>query len=74
MTKWQKSTMLAVVAACALAAPAQADDLPDAGEFTGETVAVQTTAETRETCRDPEVAPLLQGFKDKSLYFIGAGR
>jgi hypothetical protein len=73
VTKWQKSTMLAVIAACALAAPAQADDLSGAGEFTGETVAVETTAETRETCRDPEVAPLLQDFKDKGLYFVAPG-
>jgi hypothetical protein len=73
VTKLQKSTMLAVVAACALAAPAQADDLSDASEFTGETVAVETTAESRETCRDPEVAPLLQDFKDQGLYFVAPG-
>ena len=73
MTKWQKSTMLAVVAACAVAAPAQAQEPADAGEFTGQTVAVQSTDETRETCTDPEVAPLLQGFKDKDLYFVAPG-
>lgn len=73
MTKWQKSTMLAVVAACAVAAPAQADEAADAGEFTGRTVAVQSTDQTRETCTDPDVAPLLQGFKDKDLYFVAPG-
>jgi hypothetical protein len=62
--------MLAMLAALAVAAPAQADD--EAG-FTGETVAVQSTAETRETCSDPDVAPLLQGFKDKALYFLAPG-
>lgn len=73
MTKWQKSTMLAVVAACAVAAPAHADETADAGEFTGQTVAVQSTDETRETCKDPEVAPLLQGFKDRDFYFVAPG-
>ena len=69
MTKWTKSAMLAVIAACAVAAPAQADE----SEFTGQTVAVQSTDETRETCTDPEVAPLLQGFKDRDLYFVAPG-
>jgi hypothetical protein len=73
VTKWQKSTMLAVVAACAVAAPAQADEPSDAGEWTGQTVAVQSTGETRETCTDPQVAPLLQGFKDNDLYFVAPG-
>ena len=67
MTKWQKSTLLAMVAACAVAAPAQAD------EFTDETVSVRSTAATQETCRDPEVAPLLQDFKDRELYFVAPG-
>jgi len=73
VTKWQKSTMLAVVAACAVAGPAHADEVADAGGFTGQTVAVQSTDQTRETCTDPEVAPLLQGFKDKDLYFVAPG-
>ena len=73
MNKRQASTMLAVVAALALAAPAKADETPGASEFTGETVAVQSTAETRETCMDPEVSPLLQSFKDKALYFLAPG-
>jgi hypothetical protein len=73
VTKWQKSGMLAVLAACALAAPAQAEGLDDASEFTGETVAVESTIETRETCTDPEVAPLLQSFKDHELYFVAPG-
>jgi len=70
VTKWQKSSLLAVIAACALAAPAQADETND---FTGETVAVQSTSETRETCTDPQVAPLLQSFKDHDLYFVAPG-
>ena len=56
--------MLAVVAAMAVAAPAQADD---------ETVTVQSTAETQLTCQDPEVAPLLSEFKDNDLYFLAPG-
>jgi hypothetical protein len=73
VTKWQKSGLLAVIAACAMAAPAQADDTPDASEFTGETVAVQNTAETLETCTDPQVSPLLESFKDDELYFVAPG-
>jgi hypothetical protein len=69
VNKWQKSGMLAVIMACAIAAPAQADE----GEFTGETVAVQSTPQTRETCTDPQVAPLLQSFKDRELYFVAPG-
>ena len=56
-----------------MAAPAQADETSDAPEFTGETATVQSTAETRETCRDPHVAPLLQSFKDNGLYFLAPG-
>jgi hypothetical protein len=56
--------MLAVVAAMAVAAPAQADE---------ETVAVQSTAETQLSCHDPEVAPLLSAFKDDDLYFLAPG-
>src|SRR5829696_6610590 len=73
VTKWQKSGILAVVAACAIAGPAQAEETSDAPEFTGETVAVQSTAETRETCTDPHVAPLLRSFKDNGLYFLAPG-
>ena len=73
MTKWQKSGLLAVIAACAMAAPAQADETSDAPEFTGETATVQSTAETRETCVDPHVAPLLRSFKDNGLYFLAPG-
>lgn len=65
--------MLAVLAALAVAAPAQAADATDAAEFTGETVAVNSTADTRQTCTDPEVAPLLQDFKDDDLYFVAPG-
>jgi hypothetical protein len=61
--------MLAVIAACAMSAPAQADE----SGFTGETLPVQSTAETRESCSDPDVAPLLQGFKDRELYFVAPG-
>jgi hypothetical protein len=56
--------MVAVLAALAVAAPAQADD---------ETVKVQSTAETELTCQDPDVAPLLSGFKDDDLYFLAPG-
>lgn len=71
--KLRTSTVLAVVAALSVAAPAQAEDAADAAEFTGETVSVRSTAETRETCTDPEVAPLLQDFKDDALYFVAPG-
>jgi hypothetical protein len=64
LSRWRMSTMLAVVAAMAVAAPAQADD---------ETVAVQSTAETQLSCQDPDVAPLLSGFKDDDLYFLAPG-
>ena len=73
MTKWQKSGLLAVIAVCAMAAPAQADETTDASEFTGETVTALSTPQTRETCTDPHVAPLLQSFKDNSLYFLAPG-
>jgi hypothetical protein len=56
--------MLAMVAAMAVAAPAQADD---------DAVTVQSTAETQMTCQDPEVAPMLSGFKDDDLYFLAPG-
>jgi hypothetical protein len=72
MTKWQKCTMLALLSAITMAAPAKAAAGDDAG-FTGETVAVETTAATRETCTDPEVAPLLQDFKDHDSYFLAPG-
>jgi hypothetical protein len=64
LSRWKKSTMLALMAAMAVAAPAQADD---------ETVAVQSTAETQLTCQDPDVAPLLSGYKDDDLYFLAPG-
>jgi hypothetical protein len=65
--------MLALLAALATAAPAAAADAGDADEFTGDTVAVNSTPETLETCRDPDVAPLLQDFKDDDLYFVAPG-
>jgi hypothetical protein len=71
--KWQKCAMLALFSAMALAAPANAAEADDAEGFTGETVAVESTAATQETCRDPAVAPLLQGFKDNDLYFLAPG-
>ena len=70
---WQKSGMLAAVLAIALATPANAADGDDAAEFTGETVSAEQTAETQETCRDPETAPLLADFKDRDLYFVAPG-
>ena len=73
MTKWQKSTMLALCSALAIAVPANAAEGDDAAGFTGETVAVERTAATAETCRDPKVAPLLQGFNDDDLYFLAPG-
>jgi hypothetical protein len=63
---------LAVTAALAVAAPAQADD-PDASEFTGETVTAEYTPQTLETCGDPSVAPLLSDQKDDDLYFVAPG-
>jgi hypothetical protein len=63
---------VALTAALAVAAPAQADD-PDASEFTGETATAQYTPQTVETCTDPSVAPLLSGQKDDSLYFVAPG-
>jgi hypothetical protein len=65
--------MLALLAALAMATPATAAEDGDAAEFTGETVTAATTAETLETCSDPEVAPLLQDFKDDGLYFVAPG-
>jgi hypothetical protein len=67
------STTLALLATLVLAAPASAAEGDDAAEFTGETVTARTTADTVETCRDPEVAPLLQDFKDDDLYFVAPG-
>lgn len=67
---WQKTGMLALLGAIALAAPANA---AETDEFTGQTLTVESTAETQETCRDPEVAPLLQDFKDDDLYFVAPG-
>jgi hypothetical protein len=64
LSKWRKSTMLALVAAMTVAAPAQADD---------ETVAVTSTPETQLSCQDPVVAPLLSAFKDNDLYFLAPG-
>jgi hypothetical protein len=58
------STMLALIVAMVVAAPARADD---------ETVTAQSTAETQLTCQDPQVAPLLSGFKDDDLYFLAPG-
>ena len=72
MNRWQKGTMLALLAAIAMALPAQAAQADDDG-FTGETVTADSTAETRETCRDPELAPLLQDFNDDDLYFVAPG-
>ena len=70
MNKWFTSTMLALAGTLAIAVPANAADGDDASGFTGETVAVESTAETRATCTDPEVAPLLEDFKDDDLYFV----
>ena len=72
MNRWQKGTMLALLAAIAMTLPAQAAQADDDG-FTGETVVADSTAETRETCRDPELAPLLQDFNDDDLYFVAPG-
>ena len=49
----------AMTAALSAASPAMADDDTDGSEFTGETVQVESTAATQQTCTDPEVAPLL---------------
>jgi hypothetical protein len=73
MTKWQKCTMLALLSTIAMAAPAKAAAGEDAAEFTGETVAVESTAATQQSCTDPEVAPLLQQFKDDDFYFLAPG-
>jgi hypothetical protein len=73
MTMWQKCTLLALLTAITMAAPAKAASGDDAAEFTGETVAVESTAATRETCTDPVVAPLLQEFKDDDAYFLAPG-
>jgi len=73
LTGRHKSTMLALLVALAVATPASAAEGDDAAEFTGETVTAQTTAGTLETCRDPEVAPLLEQFKDDDLYFVAPG-
>jgi hypothetical protein len=73
LKKRQMSTMLALLCAMTAATPAVAAEGDDADEFTGETVTAQTTAATVETCRDPEVAPLLQAFDDDDLYFVAPG-
>jgi hypothetical protein len=65
--------MLALLAALAMAGPAGAAEGDDAAEFTGETVTAETTAGTLETCRDPDVSPMLQDFKDDDLYFVAPG-
>jgi hypothetical protein len=73
LRNWHRSTVFAVFAALAAASPAAAAETDNAAGFTGETVAVAQTPETQMTCRDPEVAPLLQGFKDDDLYFVAPG-
>ena len=73
MRKSLASGLLTILAALVVAAPATADDSTDAPDFTGETVTTQSTADTRQTCQDPEVAPLLTSFKDDSLYFVAPG-
>jgi hypothetical protein len=72
MTKWQRRTMLALLSAITMAVPPTAAQADDTG-FTGETVVARSTAETQDTCRDPELAPLLQSFKDDDLYFVAPG-
>jgi hypothetical protein len=62
----------ACIAALALAAPAWAEDT-DLDEFTGETVAVETTAQSEDTCEHPSVARVLSSFKDDNLYFPAPG-
>lgn len=66
-------TTLALLATLAVAAPASASAGDDAAEFTGETVTARTTEATLESCRDPDVAPLLREFKDDDLYFVAPG-
>jgi hypothetical protein len=62
--------MLATVISLAGALPASAEE--PAG-FTGETVRTESTPATQETCRDPEVSPLLADFGDDNLYFVAPG-
>ena len=72
----RKSTMLALLATLAMASPADAADLDvlqDLADFTGETLQVKSTAETTESCTDPEVAPLLQEHGDDDMYFVAPG-
>jgi hypothetical protein len=71
LRSWKRSAAITVFAALAAASPATAAETDD--EFTGQTVAVAQTQETQTTCRDPEVAPLLRGFKDDDLYFVAPG-
>jgi hypothetical protein len=73
LNRWRITTAAALLALAATAAPAAAADGDDAAEFSGETVVVESTTETQETCTDPDVAPLLQGFKDDDLYFVAPG-
>jgi hypothetical protein len=67
------STTLTLLCVLSVAAPAAAAEDDDDAQFTGETVTAQTTAETVETCRDPDVAPLLRDFGDDDLYFVAPG-
>jgi hypothetical protein len=71
-------------AALALAAPAAyasdeavtTDDnalIETADVFTGETATAEETAETRETCTDPELTTPLTAFKDDRSYFLAPG-
>ena len=73
MTGRQKSTMLALLATLAMATPAQAGIVEDLVDTTGETLQVKTTAETTESCTDPQVAPLLQDHGDDDMYFVAPG-
>src|SRR4051794_33855287 len=67
-------TVVAVMSATlAAAAPAMADDDPDAQDFTGETVQVASTNATEQTCTDPQVSPLLSDAGDDDLYFVAPG-
>ena len=65
MTKWQKCTMLAVLAAMAIAAPANAAEGDDAAEFTGETIAVESTAETQRDLQGPGGGPAAAGLQGR---------
>src|SRR3954467_5120379 len=68
MSRILKCAAIAGATLMCSAAPALADD-----EYTTEQVAPAWTAGSTESCTDPDVAPVLSGFKDDDFYAVAPG-